>query len=117
MSAHLTSEKSISPAKKNFPSSSGQMFQNFFVSEREDSYKKRDLIDARARRLFENTALACSLDAYPFQALLSARPGPMVEMNGNRMLMLSSYDYLGLIGDSRVDEAAIAALRKYGTGT
>ena len=31
--------------------------------------------------------------------------------------MLSSYDYLGLIGDPRVDEAAIKAVRKYGTGT
>ncbi|WP_229741120.1 aminotransferase class I/II-fold pyridoxal phosphate-dependent enzyme [Silvibacterium dinghuense] len=93
------------------------MFENYFTSEREESYKKRDLIDARARRLFENTALACSMDAYPFQAPLSTRSGPIVEMNGHRMLMLSSYDYLGLIGDPRVDEAAIAAIRKYGTGT
>jgi glycine C-acetyltransferase len=93
------------------------MFQNYFASEREDSYKKHDLIDARARRLFENTALACSMDAYPFQAPLSTRPGPEVEMDGHRMLLLSSYDYLGLIGDRRVDEAAIAAVQKYGTGT
>ena len=33
------------------------------------------------------------------------------------MLMLSSYDYLGLIGDPRIDAAAIEAIRKYGTGT
>ncbi|MBT9331527.1 aminotransferase class I/II-fold pyridoxal phosphate-dependent enzyme [Paracidobacterium acidisoli] len=117
MSARLPSDELTVPARKSFPSSSGQMFQNYFASEREDSYRKRDLIDARARRLFENTALACSMDAYPFQAPLSTRPGPMVEMNGHRMLMLSSYDYLGLIGDQRVDEAAIAAVRKYGTGT
>jgi 8-amino-7-oxononanoate synthase len=93
------------------------MFQNYFASNREDSYKKRDLIDARARRIFENTALACSMDAYPFQASLSTRSGPVVEMDGHKMLMLSSYDYLGLIGHPRVDEAAIAAIRKYGTGT
>ncbi len=117
MSAHLPIDECISTDKKNFPSSSGQMFQNYFTSQREDSYKKRDLIDARARRLFENTELACSLDAYPFQAPLSTRSGPEVEMDGHRMLMLSSYDYLGLIGDRRVDEAAIAAIRKYGTGT
>lgn len=117
MSTLLPKEETTAPARKTFPSSSGQMFQNYFVSERDESYKKRDLIDARARRLFENTALACSMDAYPFQAPLSTRPGPVVEMNGHRMLLLSSYDYLGLIGDSRVDEAAIAAVRKYGTGT
>ncbi len=117
MSTHLPTEECTSPATKNFPSSSGRMFDNYFTSERENSYKKHDLIDTRARRLFENTALACSLDAYPFQAPLSTRPGPEVEMDGHRMLLLSSYDYLGLIGDSRVDEAAIAAVRKYGTGT
>ena len=93
------------------------MFHDYFVSDREDSYKKHDLMDARARRIFENTALACSMDAYPFQAPLSTRSGPVVEMDGHKMLMLSSYDYLGLIGDPRVDEAAIAAIRKYGTGT
>lgn len=106
-----------STTKKKFPSSSGHMFQDYFTSDREDSYKKRDLMDARARRIFENTALACSIDAYPFQAPLSARSGPVVEMDGHRLLMLSSYDYLGLIGDRRVDEAAVAAVRRYGTGT
>ncbi|WP_158750786.1 aminotransferase class I/II-fold pyridoxal phosphate-dependent enzyme, partial [Acidobacterium sp. S8] len=117
MSAHLPIEESTDIAKKDFPSSSGQMFQNYFSSERNHTYKKHDLIDARARRLFENTALACSVDAYPFQAPLSTRSGPVVEMDGHRMLMLSSYDYLGLIGDRRVDDAAIEAIRKYGTGT
>jgi glycine C-acetyltransferase len=33
------------------------------------------------------------------------------------MMMLSSYDYLGLIGDPRIDECAVEAVRKYGTGT
>jgi len=117
MSARHTKEELTNPAPKAFPSSSGQMFHDYFHSERTDSYKKGDLIDARARRLFESTALACSLDAYPFQAPLSTRSGPIVKMNGYRMLMLSSYDYLGLIGDPRVDETAIAAIRKYGTGT
>jgi glycine C-acetyltransferase len=32
-------------------------------------------------------------------------------------MMLSSYDYLGLIGHPRIEEAAIDAIRKYGTGT
>ncbi len=93
------------------------MFGNFFATARTDSFRKADLIDARARRLFETTALACSLDAYPFQAPLSARTGPVVELEGHSMLMLSSYDYLGLIGDPRVDEAAVNAVRRYGTGS
>ncbi|HUY81620.1 MAG TPA: aminotransferase class I/II-fold pyridoxal phosphate-dependent enzyme [Acidobacteriaceae bacterium] len=117
MSTPLQSRESVFPEKKNFPSSSGQMFEDYFSHERKESYKKHELIDARARRMFENTALACSYDAYPFQPPLSSRTGPMVEMDGHQMLMLSSYDYLGLIGDPRIDEAAIAAIRKYGTAT
>jgi glycine C-acetyltransferase len=117
MSARPPAEEITAPAEKGFPSSSGKMFQGYFAEKRQESYKKHDLIDARARRLFENAALACSRDAYPFQAPLSTRSGPVVEMDGHRMLLLSSYDYLGLIGDRRVDEAAIAAVRKYGTGT
>ena len=93
------------------------MFAEYFSGTRTESFKKADLIDARARRLFETTSLACSLDAYPFQAPLSGRTGPVVDLDGHRMLMLSSYDYLGLIGDPRIDEAAIAAIRKYGTAT
>lgn len=104
-------------AKKHFSSSSGSMFADYFTGTRTESFKKADLVDARARRLFESTSLACSMDAYPFQAPLSGRTGPVVELDGHRMLMLSSYDYLGLIGDPRIDEAAIAAVRKYGTAT
>lgn len=103
--------------KKNFPSSSGEMFEGYFSTKHAETYKKHELIDARARRLFETTALACSKDAYPFQAPLNTRSGPVVEVDGHQMLLLSSYDYLGLIGDPRVDEAAVDAVRKYGTGT
>ena len=102
---------------REFQSSSGGMFEGYFSKGLKDTYKKNDLMDARARRIFETTELACSMDAYPFQAPLSGRPGPVVEVDGHRMLSMSSYDYLGLIGDPRVDEAAIAAIRRYGTGT
>lgn len=100
-----------------FPSSSGSLFDRYFSPGKEWSFRKKDLMDARARRLFETTALACENDAYPFQIPLEGRSGPRVTADGHPMLMLSSYDYLGLIGDSRVDEAAVEAVRKYGTGT
>ena len=103
--------------RREFASSSGEMFQSYFEGDRKDSYKKEDLMDARARRVFETTALACSMDAYPFHAPLTTRPGSTVELDGHRMLSMSSYDYLGLIGDPRVDEAAIEAIRRYGTAT
>jgi glycine C-acetyltransferase len=105
------------PAKLQFPSSSGSLFGQYFASGQHLGFRKSDLIDARARRLFESTALFCSLDAYPFQVPLQGKSGPQVQADGHSMLMLSSYDYLGLIGDPRVDAAAIEAVKKYGTGT
>jgi glycine C-acetyltransferase len=91
------------------------MFNGYFTPDRKWSFKKTGLLDARARRLFETTALACSVDAYPFQTPLHGRSGPCVKADGHDMLMLSSYDYLGLMGDPRVDAAAIDAVKRYGT--
>ncbi len=62
-------------------------------------------------------AQACQAGLYPYQMPLEGRSGPWVQVEGRKLLMLSSYDYLGLIGDRRVDEAAIEAVKKYGTGT
>jgi glycine C-acetyltransferase len=101
----------------SFPSSSGRLFDGYFSPERSWKFSKSDLIDARGRRLFETTALACNADAYPFQIPLEEKTGPEVRADGHSMLMLSSYDYLGLIGDPRIDSAAIEAIKKYGTGT
>ena len=39
-----------------FPSSSGQLFEGYFSPARSWKFGKSDLIDARGRRLFENTA-------------------------------------------------------------
>jgi glycine C-acetyltransferase len=102
---------------KTFPSSSGEMFQGYFAPGRQWSFKKNDLLDARARRIFETTALACSVDAYPFQMPLEAKAGPCVKADGHEMLMMSSYDYLGLIGHPRIDRAAMEAIQRYGTST
>ncbi len=103
--------------ERAFPSSSGEMFGDYFQQPRSWSFKKDGLLDARARRIFEGTALAVSVDAYPFHMPLQAKAGPCVTADGHQMLMMSSYDYLGLIGDPRVDGAAMEAVRRYGTST
>lgn len=102
---------------KRFSSSSGEMFGDYFTPGRSWNFKKTDLLDARARRIFEGTALASSVDAYPFHMPLQAKAGPCVVADGHEMLMMSSYDYLGLIGDHRIDEAATDAIHRYGTST
>src|ERR1700722_13200695 len=113
----LTEVSGLNGKKVSLPSSSGQLFDGYFSRARNGKFGKNDLIDARGRRLFETTAMACDADAYPFQIPLEARTGPEVQADGHSMLMLSSYDYLGLIGDPRIDGAAIEAIKKYGTGT
>ena len=42
--------------------------------------------------------------------------GPVVEMSGRQVVNLASNDYLGLAGDVRLIERAIAATKTYGTG-
>ncbi len=117
MSQLINLQEKSPPANREFSSSSGKMFREYFAAGRSWSFKKTDLLDARARRLFENTALACSVDAYPFHMPLEAKAGPCVVADGHQMLMMSSYDYLGLIGDPRIDRAAIDAVARYGTST
>src|SRR5579871_3528824 len=100
-----------------FSTGSGDHFDGFFEPGKKWNFRKEQLIDGRARRIFETMGLACEHGVYPYQLPLEGRPGPWVHAEGRELLMLSSYDYLGLIGDPRIDEAAIDAIRKYGTGT
>jgi 8-amino-7-oxononanoate synthase len=102
---------------RGFTSASGEQFNGFFKSEKKRSFQKESLIDARARRVFDLMGRACEAGVYPFQIALESRTGPWVQSEGHKMLMLSSYDYLGLIGDPRVNEGAVEAVRKYGTAT
>jgi 8-amino-7-oxononanoate synthase len=95
----------------------GGLFRGFFSSKKSVTFDRTSLVDSRARRLFDMTRRACDAGVYPFQLALEGRSGPWIQAEGRQMLMLSSYDYLGLIGDPRVDQAAIEAVQKYGTGT
>lgn len=96
---------------------SSDRFNGFFSNGRNWDCGKNSLTDARARGIFELMGAAHDAGVYPFQVPLEGRSGPWVQVSGRRLMMLSSYDYLGLIGDPRIDEAAIEAVKKYGTGT
>ena len=102
---------------RHFRSGSGDLFNGFFRSGKQRSFERGDLVDGRARRVFDLMGRACEAGVYPYQLPLEGRSGPWVRAEGRDLLMLSSYDYLGLIGDPRIDQAAIDAVRKYGTGT
>jgi 8-amino-7-oxononanoate synthase len=52
----------------------------------------------------------------PYFRVLEGATLPVVEMEGQRRIMLGSNNYLGLTGDERVKQGALDALDRYGTG-
>jgi 8-amino-7-oxononanoate synthase len=55
------------------------------------------------------------LGMYPYFRAVEESEGPVVQMEGRKVIMAGSNNYLGLTGDPRVREAAKAAVDKYGT--
>ncbi|MEO0260434.1 MAG: 8-amino-7-oxononanoate synthase, partial [candidate division WOR-3 bacterium] len=59
--------------------------------------------------------VAIEKGVYPFFLPLENNEGTEAIFNGRRVLMFGSNNYLGLTTDRRVREAAIEAIKKYGT--
>ena len=55
-------------------------------------------------------------DLYFFEPVISDHDDAWVVIEGKRMLMLGSYEYLGLLGHPHLKDTAIAAIEKFGTG-
>lgn len=53
---------------------------------------------------------------YPYFRPIEENEGPVVQIEGKRIIMAGSNNYLGLTGHPKVKEAAIKAIEKYGTG-
>ncbi|NLZ55352.1 MAG: pyridoxal phosphate-dependent aminotransferase family protein [Clostridiaceae bacterium] len=53
---------------------------------------------------------------YPYFHALTSAPDTEVQMDGRRIIMLGSNNYMGLTTDPRVKAAAIEAIEQYGTG-
>ncbi|MEM7757021.1 MAG: 8-amino-7-oxononanoate synthase [Cyanobacteria bacterium P01_A01_bin.40] len=48
---------------------------------------------------------------------IAGKPGAIVELSGKPVVNFASNDYLGLAGDQRLIDAAVAATQAYGTGS
>jgi len=93
-------------------------FDGYFTHDGHAAAAPGSLLDlAAARRWFEILRRGSEEDLYTYQQPLEGRSGPRVSVNARPALMLASYDYLGLLGCPAVEEAAVAAVRAYGTGT
>lgn len=57
-----------------------------------------------------------SYGLYPYFRVIESAQDPEVIINGKRMIMVGSNNYLGLTNHPKVKEAAIEAVRKYGSG-
>lgn len=53
---------------------------------------------------------------YPYFRAIEENEGPVVRIEGRRVVMAGSNNYLGLTADPRVKEAALKATERYGTG-
>ncbi len=59
---------------------------------------------------------AKALGVYPYFRKIESDQDTEVIINGKKVLMFGSNSYLGLTNHPKIKEAAIAAIRKYGTG-
>ena len=77
-----------------------------------------DAVTRRIQAFTERVSMLKANDLYfynqPVQEIL---PGMKVRVNGREMGMYASYSYLGLVNHPRINEAAKAAVDKFGTGT
>lgn len=57
-----------------------------------------------------------ALGLYPYFRAIEENEGPVVQIEGRKIVMAGSNNYLGLTAHPSVKEAAIKAVEKYGTG-
>jgi 8-amino-7-oxononanoate synthase len=70
-----------------------------------------------AKRLMRVLHWGMSNHYYTYQQALEGKAGVHMPFNGETVSVLSAYDYLGLIGHPKIEEASIEAIRQYGTST
>jgi 8-amino-7-oxononanoate synthase len=76
--------------------------------------KSTDIFDKCSR--FDKAKYLISKGLYPFFRTIQSAQDPEIVMDGRKMIMVGSNNYLGLTNHPKVKEAAIEAIKKYGTG-
>ena len=76
--------------------------------------KSKDIFDKCFR--FQKAKALMSEGIYPYFRVIESAQDPEIIMNGRKMIMIGSNNYLGLTNHPKVKEAAIEAVKKYGSG-
>ena len=80
------------------------------------------VIEAKTPDVFEKCRMyttakdVMAAGLYPYYRVVESEQSPEVISEGRKMIMLGSNNYLGLTNHPKVKEAAIEAVRKYGSG-
>ncbi len=70
----------------------------------------------KCRELAERVQTARAADMYCYYRAIESAQDPEVVLGGRTLVMLGSNNYLGLTNHPKVKEAAVQAVRRYGTG-
>lgn len=93
-------------------------YEGAFVRSKAREEECDDLMNIpRARRWFDVVSWGVETNLYCYQQPYQGKSAPLTRQHDRMYRMLSSYDYLGLIGHLALEDAAIQAIREYGTGT
>jgi 8-amino-7-oxononanoate synthase len=76
--------------------------------------KPADIFDKCFR--FDKVKTLIFQGLYPYFRVIESAQDPEIIMTGRKMIMVGSNNYLGLTNHPKVKEAAIEAIKKYGTG-
>src|SRR5688500_7987693 len=87
-------------------------FENYSLDSRED-----EMLSRKQKQRLDRILGFKRIDSYIFQQPSDSKSGPLISLDGTSFKLLSSYDYLGLIGHKKIEDAAIDAIRKFGTGS
>ena len=68
-------------------------------------------------RNFTEAAVIREMGWYPYFKVVESEQGAEAIVDGRRMIMIGSNNYLGLTNHLKVKEAVISAVKRYGTGS
>lgn len=94
-----------------------RLVQDTSMAMNQKTENRRQMTDIFEKCFKFNTAKELQkAGVYPFFRVIESAQDPEVVINGRKMIMVGSNNYLGLTNHPKVKEAAIEAIKKYGTG-